>query len=174
MGRPTWGWAAMWAPRGRTWDSWPFVPGPSCRRKHAPASWPVSPRKRDRGGIAVRLQRMRGPPASRARPCPRCWWHSRGEASRGPRGRDTNPRHPSADASGLQLLDGAARETRRDVSGKQSSLQKPTDCVLVDSQASLPTRTSPQCNLLLSLARGTGPQGRERGPCAQTLVWLRE
>lgn len=45
MGRPTWGWAGMWAPRGRTWGSWPFAPGPSCRRRRAPSSWPASPRK---------------------------------------------------------------------------------------------------------------------------------
>lgn len=50
MGWPTWEWAGMWAPQGQTWDSWPSAPGPSCMRKRAPSSWPVSPRKRGRAG----------------------------------------------------------------------------------------------------------------------------
>lgn len=45
--RPTWGWAGTWAPRGRTWDSWPSAPGPSRRRTRALSSWPVSPGKRE-------------------------------------------------------------------------------------------------------------------------------
>ena len=57
----TWGWAGMWAPRGRIWGSWPFAPGPSCRRKRAPSSWPASPRKREaEERVGVRLQRLGG------------------------------------------------------------------------------------------------------------------
>lgn len=48
---PTWEWAGMWGPQGQTWDSWPSAPGPSCMRKCAPSSWPVSPRKRGRAGV---------------------------------------------------------------------------------------------------------------------------
>lgn len=59
----------MWAPQGQTWDSWPSAPGPSCRRKCAPSSWPVSPSCCSPGRAPCRTRAA----SPRGQPCPPSW-----------------------------------------------------------------------------------------------------